>query len=851
MASSILQLPFRRSHNVSLSDAMKQYISTKYDQHPDMFAEDFIIIDQMRSDAISLQEPHESGIARLVIYAAQLKWIGGKFPIDVGVEFPWYPAFGFNTGRPVSQNNLRFELANILFNLAALYSQLAVSLIPANSETLKTACKYFCQAAGVIEHIRTDILPDLRTSPPEDMDEMTLRSLEELLLAQSQECFWQKAVKDGLKDVSIARLAAKVSDYYINAGGYAVKSNSISTDWIHHMTAKHHHFAAAAQYRQSLDCLEKRKYGEEVARLRDSLLCANEALKEKRWINKVVLSDLNGLKSRVSEDLKRAEKDNDMIYLDHVPPKSELKLLDRANMVAAKAPPEVINGLSMIGEGAPLGRALFAKLVPYAVHVAASIYADRRDRRVNETIGELESMTTKLRDLLQSLNLPGSLQALEKPLGLPPSLVSHAEEIRQQDGLNRILTSLDDTSKLKATDKATFTEGVDLLSAEKEEDQRARLKYGTDRWTREPSEKAAPNLYAQTSEIEGYLSSANTSDNFIQSKLNEHGRVLQVLAGTNRDLEAFVPSSRRPVLSPQVGREISRLRSALNEVTRLENRRRRLIEDLRESSQADNINSALLEETARLEREFPMQKIQPSQFEGLFEKHLRRYDSDRNMLAEEQRKQDELGEQLREANKAFTAARRGDSSTKEREKALQDLEIGYLKYKEIVSNIDTGRKFYNDLARIVGRFREDCKKFVNQRRLEASQMETDIANTTAMAALNIAAHSPTSQQIPAQNQHQQSFTNPVEPLTAPQPTRANVMPPPATMPPVGGGIWSPEVGIKFAPAPAPNAHVAPYPESRTVVEPSASSSNNATGTGATAGTAKPGHWDPTRGLRFS
>lgn len=57
---------------------------------------------------------------------------------------------------------------------------------------------------------------------------------------------------------------------------------------------------------------------------------------------------------------------------------------------------KVIAGIS--GEGAPLGRALFAKLVPYAVHVAASIYADRRDRRVNETIGELESMTTKLRE---------------------------------------------------------------------------------------------------------------------------------------------------------------------------------------------------------------------------------------------------------------------------------------------------------------------------------------------------------------------------------------------------------------------------------------------------------------------
>lgn len=88
---------------------------------------------------------------------------------------------------------------------------------------------------------------------------MTIQSLELLLLGQGQECFWQKAVKDGLKDASIARLAAKVSDFYGDAGDLAVKSNAISTDWIHHMTAKHHHFAAAAQFRQSLDCLEKRK----------------------------------------------------------------------------------------------------------------------------------------------------------------------------------------------------------------------------------------------------------------------------------------------------------------------------------------------------------------------------------------------------------------------------------------------------------------------------------------------------------------------------------------------------------------------------------------------------------------
>ena len=43
----------------------------------------------------------------------------------------------------VSQNNIRFELANILFNLSALYSQLAFSVNRTTAEGLKQACNYF------------------------------------------------------------------------------------------------------------------------------------------------------------------------------------------------------------------------------------------------------------------------------------------------------------------------------------------------------------------------------------------------------------------------------------------------------------------------------------------------------------------------------------------------------------------------------------------------------------------------------------------------------------------------------------------------------------------------------------
>src|SRR4051794_14158758 len=100
-----------------------------------------------------------------------------------------------------------------------------------------------------------------------------------------------------------------------------------------------------------------------------------------------------------------------------VPPKSELKILERANMAIARIPPQVAKPYDFFGDHAEFGPALFTKLVPFAVHVAVSIYEERRDRLVNKNIiSELETLTGKLHEILSSLNLPGSLQALEKPL---------------------------------------------------------------------------------------------------------------------------------------------------------------------------------------------------------------------------------------------------------------------------------------------------------------------------------------------------------------------------------------------------------------------------------------------------
>ncbi|KAI2634109.1 BRO1-domain-containing protein [Hypomontagnella submonticulosa] len=872
MQNNILAVPFRKGTHLSLSAAIRQYISTKYDQHPDMFRQDLEVIDALRRDAVNVREPHPSGVARLQAYAGQLVWIGGKFPIDIGADFTWYPALGYNTERPIVHNNLKFELANILYNLAALYSQLAIASNRSSTDGLKTAASYFSLSAGVLTHLKNEVIPELRTTPPEDMEEHTLGSLIQLQLAQAQECYWQKAVMDGYKDASIAKLAAKVSDLYNEAGEAAMRSEAISSSWIHHMSAKHHHFAAAAQYRAACDCLEKRKYGEEVARLRDAVACVAEGLKESRggYLHKAVVEDLNGLKRRVEEDLKRAERDNDVIYLNPVPPKSELKILDRATMAAARIPPQLSAPLDYLSEKGEFGPPLFTKLVPYSVHIAVSIYEERRDRLVNQNIiAELETLNERIHEIFSSLNLPGSFQAFEKPLGLPGTLLQHAEEIRQADALNRLQRSFADIDKLRAADLAVFEEGKNLLRAEEEEDAQLRMKYGTDRWTR-PESRSEPNqgakLWGQVTDAEGWFANSGSSDAVVRDKFHSIEPTLAVLASPDHRIIDFVPSSRRTEIPDALKPAIGRLRGVYGNVIRLESRRRKKAEALRAKARDDDIKSDILAEAARLERTHAVATaIVPAHFEDFFEKRLDSlYEPDLELVQAEASEQEKLISELIRVNREFESQKKmvDNKGNKEREQAIQKLENAYYKYKELISNAEAGRKFYNDLSRIIGGFRDGARNFVAERRREARMLEDELSmpplsnlslggqqNRVQQPAQPVnpsnAWDAGTSYQGQLQQQAQNSFLPPPRqqvqsPAEAhiqswapvsetvapqPQPPRANPM----------QGVWNPGVGIKFANTPPPTA---------------SSNGGNASGSAQQEKGKASGTWDRNSAIRF-
>lgn len=91
---------------------------------------------------------------------------------------------------------------------------------------------------------------------------------------------------------------------------------------------------------------------------------------------------------------------------------------------------------------------------------------------------------------------------------------------------------------------------------------------------------------------------------------------------------------------------------------------------------------------------------------------------------------------MQERHAQFAQSRKEDSTVKEREHALQSLDLAYHKYKEIVRNLEEGLKvlsiadvcltsddraitqFYNDFAVILSQFRDTCKEWVALRREE-------------------------------------------------------------------------------------------------------------------------------------
>jgi len=79
----------------------------------------------------------------------------------------------------------------------------------------------------------------------------------------------------------------------------------------------------------------------------------------------------------------------------------------------------------------------------------------------------------------------------------------------------------------------------------------------------------------------------------VLKKLTESEQLILLLAGKDRDLEQFVPSSRRAAMTPALEHAANKLRACLSDVSRLEVGRKRKADAVLAKTKQDDISKCL------------------------------------------------------------------------------------------------------------------------------------------------------------------------------------------------------------------------------------------------------------------
>ncbi|KAI1796839.1 pH-response regulator [Ganoderma leucocontextum] len=770
-----LSIPFKRTYVVPIREATREYILSHYtDTHPDAYRWDIAQWEKLRAEAVETVL-HVDRVNALISYHAQLVFILTKLPADIGLEIPYAPVFD-GDALPETLNNLVYERAGVLFNLAALYSQLGAAEDRMTPHGLKQAIKFYQSGAGALNYLNASVLPQLRTIVPPDeapleFTEPFVRGLEFLMLAQAQECVWQRAVMDHYKNGLIAKLSAKVSSLYASS---AIHVRDVSVRhifpswWIAHVETKSLHFQAAAQYRKSLEDLEVHKYGHEISRLTEAQTVAKKGYDVARRGGAVapVQQDIKSLLDIVQKNISRAERDNDLIYHQDVPPTSALPAIQEVSMVQPLTEPGLQDPKAVIGTDG----VIFGELLGWGARLAIDIYNDRRQNWIAEEITErARRLDDGCRSVLDSLNLPAALEALDRPIGLPPSLLKKAEGVRLENGPDRIETSIRDVETLANHNSTLLDEAMEILDQEAEEDEAFRETHPVSE--RPPSHQANTDLVGKEQRYRTVLQQARDSDELVRQKWEQWEENISQLTWSESDLENSIPSSTVSHTQPQsagpVRTHARALRVHLEKLDDLSKVRGELVAKVTRLAGADDITPRILTAAAAMEQ---WVNVQPAMFEDILDEELAKYDKFRVRLQDDEKQQSELLDAVRERQAEFVRSRKEDGSVKDRELALQSLDLAYHKYREIIRNLDEGLKFYNDLAVILSQFRDGCKEWVSLRRNEISTL------THALASLNFsdaAKHGPN----PIPSAHEP------EPVpVSPEPHEPEVAAPPRKLP---------------------------------------------------------------------
>lgn len=527
------------------------------------------------------------------------------------------------------------------------------------------------------------------------------------MLAQAQETFFFKATNDSMKETVIAKIANQCEEYYADVlrQMQVVKFNWPDKDWLTIVSMKQAAFHGIAEYYQSIVCLQKKDFGEQIARLQKALECLKGA--ESRGalnFTQIFRDHLN----KANNALEEAKKDNDFIYHAKIPEYKTLASIGKAQLAKATNIPE---------KYFPNIPDMFEKLLPAGVQQAVQKLEIRKQEIVNTEIATLREQTQTLNAILVSLNLPA---AIEDSSGsqVPKSLIDKSNAVKEKGGLVVVQRLINELPELLQRNKEILDENERALTGEEESDDNLRAQF-KERWTRIPSSKLNQNWREHIAKYRNILQNAIEADNKVKQKFAAHRDKMELLSSASEaTLAKAIPSGSSGGSSFQNSPVVSQLRNLMASVEALKNEREVIESELKNVTFNDmksKFMNALVRDGAINELALTTEAL--GEVYGPLQKQIR----------ESKERQERLIADIQRANDEFVKLKGNNSST-DRENFLSELAAAHDAYMDLLSNLEEGTKFYNDLTQLLVNLQNKIDDFCFARKAEREELCKDLQN---------------------------------------------------------------------------------------------------------------------------
>lgn len=716
----MLSIPLKTTNKVDLLQPLQQFIVRSFSKEQLKQHEEALNhLHQLREDVRTVTDKSEHTRDVFCRYYGLLETVEKRFPINeenIKINFVWFDCL---KRKKIAQYSIHYEKACVLFNIAAISSQIAEVQNRTTPEGLKKASHFFQLAAGTFEQLRSYLEEHPQQAVPVDFSADYLNMAINLMLAQAQECFCEKAAKDNISPMVMAMLTAQAADYYDLARALMIAaslSSYVDAVWPQYAQVKSAYFKASANHSTATVLHSKDQYGDEVARLQmaANILASGDLYWPLRAVATEVQDWFNRFKEVVAKAKSTAEKENDTIYHERVPSQEQLAKLPQKAMVKSLPPGD----LTLKSDKDP-----FSSLVPFHILQSASVYNEKKAGLVREELKQIREHSDFAKGSLSSMNLPASIEGSGDKDPLPPSLREKSRTVRQEggpEGIEELVTTL---NKLADEARISLDKAFQVLDEEEEDDKQVRAQQ-MGRWNRPPSHALTAGLRQEGAKLRSNLEHAQKSDSFVLQKFDTHRPGMEGLAMTEAELQSVMPAVEE--LPPEAEEPVEALKESLGYLDSCIAQRNALEVQLKQTSENDDVTGLLL--------------TTPYPHEVIFAQELRKYEPIQAKIKDNLAEQGRLLETISNENTRFVTIKSRSEQSRRRLDLLAQMDKAYEAFVELRGNLREGIEFYSNFDDVVSSFRTKCKDFVFARGQEKKDLLTQLQSSASRPVQSSPSH---------------------------------------------------------------------------------------------------------------